>query len=97
MLKAHSWLAPDSNYQKKVSFEISEEEREVRKVWVKEEIMNWEIKPSWRIKDPPLNEEELDELADNLVEAELLLEWGEGVPWVLQKNFRCISQRKKGR
>ena len=89
ILRAHNWVLPTPLRLKKGDILVSEEEREVRRIWIKEEIENLGLKPTWDSRDP-LNEEELEELAAQLVEAEIEYEGegGRGVPWYLQKIYK---------
>ena len=50
---------------------MTEEDRKIRRVWAMEEIENWELRPISDGKEPPLCLEEVQEIADRMVEVEL--------------------------
>jgi hypothetical protein len=90
VLKAHDWTPrPLSLPLQRPGVPVDQElegEREIRKVWVLEELEGWNLKPTSDPKDHPLTLEEREELAENLVNVELELERPRGkVPWYIRK------------
>ena len=63
-----------------------EGEREIKKIWILEELEGWNLRPTSDPKDTPLTLEEREEIAENLVNVELELERPRGkVPWYIRK------------
>ena len=69
-LRAHNWHPPKIDTPRRWRTRIGRRKAN-KKVWALEEIENWELRPISDGKEPPLDLEELQEIADRMLEVEL--------------------------